>query len=160
MIASALRAEIQRSGASLRQRYPLFAAPTAETSRSRLPGASGAALALLKVLERAPREHAVEHLVHRALFLHLAAENGPAFIGTLERRCGLPRDTLAYVSHARPECRDRMEEALDAIDVRVEDPMQLPALRDGLRGLTEQLERLCEEATRAGRTDDIHISAA
>jgi len=56
---------------------------------------------------------------------------------------------------------DRFEAMLDAIDDLVQDPAQLPPLREQLRGFIERVEQLSLEATRAPRRQSEHrVSAA
>jgi hypothetical protein len=56
---------------------------------------------------------------------------------------------------------DRFEAMLDAIDDLVQDPAQLPPLREQLRGFIERVEQLSLETTRAPRRQSEHrVSAA
>jgi hypothetical protein len=56
---------------------------------------------------------------------------------------------------------DRFEATLDAIDDLVEDPAQLPVLREQLRRFMDRIEQLSLEASRAPRRQpEPHVSAA
>jgi len=157
MIASALRAEIERSTRTIRSSNPLFSSAWDGTLPGR--GLAPRALApLLDLLDRGARDQTVAHLAHRAFFLYLAAENGLPWMQMVERRCGIPREALAFLDRAQDECRNGVEEALDALDTLVGDPTQLPVLRSELHELIGHFDRLCEEVARA-RTD-VHVSAA
>ena len=158
MIASALRAEIERSATTMRSSNPLFSCAADGALRARPPVPARSLAPLLHVLERGARDRTAAHLAHRAFFFYLAAENGLPWIHMVEQRCGIPRETLAFLGSARDECKDRVEEALDALDALVGDPMQLPVLRDELRGMIEHFDRLCEEVAHVGR--DAQVSAA
>jgi hypothetical protein len=100
------------------------------------------------------------HLARCAFFQHLAAQKGLTYIRTIEERCGLPHEALGFVGHGPAECRDRMEAALDAIDALVDDPTQLPVLRNDLCVMIAQVQRLCAEEPRIEKSRDVHISAA
>lgn len=157
MIARALRAEIERSASLLRLRHPFFFGALPEATRSRRWGSTDGLVGLLG--SSSQQDHA-SRLALRAFFFHLAAENGRSFVDVLESRCGLPAETLAFVASDRDVCMDGREEALDALDVVVEDPARLSGLREGLCAVIEQFDKLCEGAVRLGRSDDIHVSAA
>jgi septum formation topological specificity factor MinE len=159
MIASALRAEIERSANRMRSHNPLFSGAAEATLRARSATPSASLDPLLAALDGRSADRPV-HLACRAFFQYLAAENGLPWIRMVEERCGIPRETLDFLGTARQECRDRVEEALDAIDREVDDPTLLPALRDELREVISRFDRLCEEATHAARLGDVHVSAA
>jgi hypothetical protein len=158
MIASALRAEIERCTRTIRSSNPLFSSALDGTIPSRAPSAPRALAPLLDLLDREARDRTAAHLAHRAFFLYLAAENGLPWMRMVEQRCGIPRETLAFLGRAQDECRNGVEEALDSLDVLVSDPAQLPVLRSQLRELIGHFDRLCEEVARA--RVDIHVSAA
>ena len=158
MIASALRAEIERSTRAMRSSNPLFSSALDGTLPSRAPTAPRALTPLLDLLDRGVREQTVAHLAHRAFFLYLAAENGLPWMHMVEQRCGIPREALAFLGNAQDECRDGVEDALDSLDAVVGDPTQLPLLRNQLRELIGHFDRLCEEVARD--RVDAHVSAA
>ncbi len=87
--------------------------------------------------------------------------------------CSSPEDPAgrlachAFAEHVAVELgapgadRSRVEQALDAIDELVEDPAQLPGLRQALRAFMLRFERQCEETVRLPRRQtDVRISAA
>ena len=158
MIASALRAEIERSATTMRSRNPLFSGSLEGSLRGRATVPPGALAPLLELLARGERDRSPAHLAHRAFFLYVAADNGLPWIRMVEQRCGFPGEALAFLGSGREECRNRIEETLDALDVLVCDPAQLPALRDELREVIEHFDRLCEEVAHVRR--DAHVSAA
>jgi hypothetical protein len=95
-----------------------------------------AGLALRVLLERDPEKAPAAFLACQALCESLAA-------------------------HAEGASLDRFEATLDAIDDLVQDPAELPALRDSLRRFMQRLEQLGQEATRAPRRQsEHHVSAA
>lgn len=155
MIASALRAEIVRSAVALRARHPLPAGPDARGRAS----SSASLPRLLDRLETGSRDEAVG-LACRAFFQHVAAENGLGWLRSMQERCGIPTEALAFLGSGREECRNRAEEALDAIDALVEDPTQLPVLRAHLRDAIAHFDRLCEEVKHVGSVGNAHVSAA
>jgi hypothetical protein len=158
MIASALRAEIERSASAVRARNPLVSAAMVGATRpavATLPSLSP----LLDRLDGGPADDAAG-LAVRAFFQYVAAENGVAWIRMLQERCGIPRDAFAFLGRGQDECRDRVEEALDAIDVLVDDPTQLPVLREQLREVIGHFDRLCEEIAHGAGLGDVHVSAA
>jgi hypothetical protein len=67
----------------------------------------------------------------------------------------------SLAAHFEGRSLDGFEAMLDAIDDLVQDPAELPVLRESLRRFTQHLEQLCQEATRAPRRQsDRHVSAA
>lgn len=94
--------------------------------------------ALMALCERSVRDRSAACLVYRAFSEHLAAE------------LDLPGAD-----------RDFVEAALDELDERVEDPRELPSLRDALRVFVAHFDRACEEVTRAPRRNhDLAVTAA
>jgi hypothetical protein len=158
MIASALRAEIERTTNTMRSSNPLFSSALDGTLPTRAPTAPRALAPLLDLLDRGARDRTVAHLAHRAFFLYLAAENGLPWMRMVEQCCGIPHETLAFLGEVQGECRDGVEEALDSLDALVGDPAQLPILRGQLSEVIGHFDRLCEEVAR-GRID-VHVSAA
>ena len=112
---------------------------------------------LLLALERAGE---AGRLSHQAFFQYVAADIGLPWMRMVERRCGIPRGVFSFLGEGRETCRNRLEEALDAIDAMVEDPTALPALRDHLRDVVRRFDRVCEEASRVGAVGELRVSAA
>jgi len=160
MIARALRAEIERSAHTMRARNPLFSGAAKGTQRARTSGPSPALGSLLALLDRGARDGTPAHLAHKAFFQYLAAENGLSWIQMVEERCGIPEEALGFLGSAREECRDGVEEVLDAIDDLVDDPARLPGLRDELREVIEHFDQLCVEVAHVDRRAGLHVSAA
>ena len=146
MIASALRTEIDQfcnrvcDGAPDGDHLARCSASLQRLTR----GARAAAIeespasmrALAALVQRELAEHSAGALAHRALSETLAA------------RLGLPGAD-----------RGNAERALDALDDRVDDPRELGHLRQSLRGLIDQFERLCEEG-RTARSRAAHDASA
>jgi hypothetical protein len=94
-------------------------------------------------------------LARRALAAHRT--EGPAAVLAYEALC----EYLSAQLGLEGASLDRFEGTLDAIDDLVEDPAELPVLREQLRRFCEQLEQTCQEANRAPRRKpERHVSAA
>ena len=152
MIASALRAEIERS--VHRVRGLSGAAPWRDEQS--VSGGNG------RTGSTAPIDTSsctAASLARRALLLQLSVVQGSAFVQMLEERAGVPRQTWSC-GVGRDECLQLLEEIFDAIDALVEDPAELPVLREEIRRASSQLEILCFGFLRSNRNHDFHISAA
>jgi hypothetical protein len=147
MIASALRAEIERSCAVASDGVSAAdlarcALAVHQLTHGRAVGNVGDALpstlALTILVERSAKEAPAAFLAYQALCEFLVAQlrlEGGSF--------------------------DRVEEALDAIDDLVKDPVELPVLRESLRRFVHHFEQLCQEVTCASRRQsERHVSAA
>jgi hypothetical protein len=147
MIACALRTEIQLFCAAASDGLPeadlarcalaahrLTHGRAVDTAEAALPSAR----ALTLLVERSVKEAPAAFLAYQALSEYLVAQ------------LGLEGGSF-----------DRVEEALDAIDDLVQDPADLPVLRESLRRFTLHFEQLCHEVTRAPRRlSEHHVSAA
>lgn len=147
MIASALRAEIQQSCAAAWGGVPdtdlaRCALAAHRLTHGRPVGAAEEVLpstrALTVLVERSVKDAPAAFLAYQALCEFLVTQ------------LGLEGGSL-----------DRVEQALDAIDDLVQDPAELPLLRQSLRGFIHHFEQLCQESTRAPRRQsERHVSAA
>lgn len=147
MIASALRTEIQKFCAAAPDRLPganlarcALAAHRLTHGRAVVTAEEGlpSLRALTLLVESSTKDAPATFLAYRALTENLVAQ------------LGLEGGNL-----------DRVEEALDAIDDLVQDPRQLPILRERLRHFTNRFEQLCQEAPRATRRQsERRVSAA
>lgn len=147
MIAAALRTEIDAFCHGALERYELETLSRCAVAAQRLTqglrvGGSEGSLpsvrALAELVDRAVRSQPGAFLAYRALTEHLEAQ--------VVQPGG--------AASAR-------EEAFDAIDDLVDDPTELPVLRNALLTFCEKFQQLCQEATRAPRRlADISASAA
>jgi hypothetical protein len=148
MIASALRTDIERFYGAACERavdrgdFERCAAAARRLVVGRRVGAPEETLpatrALSNLVQSAAAEQRAAVLSFRAICEYMAA------------RLGLEGASL--------EC---VEETLDAIDDMVQEPSELPLLREQLRRFTAQFEQMCQESTRVVRTrPDLHVSAA
>jgi hypothetical protein len=82
--------------------------------------------------------------------------HGPAALLACQAFCE------SLVAHVGGLSLDRFEATLDAIDDLVQDPAQLPMLRDRLRLFIEQVERRSQEVQSGAprRQPALHVSAA
>jgi hypothetical protein len=147
MIAAALRTEIDLFCRSAVERSELetlgrCALATQRLTQGLRAEGTEASLPSMRVLgelvERAMRSQPAVFLAYRAvaeeLAMHVASSSGAAW--------------------AR-------EEAFDTIDAMVEDPTELPELRNALITFCDHFQRLCQEATRAPRRSlDLTATAA
>jgi len=159
MIASALRAEIERSTKSMRARNPLFPGMPDGGKRGRTFSTPTSLQPMLDALDRAVAD-SPSRVALRAFFQYLAVENGVPWIRMMQERCGFPPEAFAFIGDGQDECRSRVEEDLDVIDAIVDDPQQLPVLRNELRAMISRFDRLCEEVSRVEHRGEVHVSAA
>jgi hypothetical protein len=147
MIAAALRTEIDLFCRSTFERSELetlgrCALATQRLTQGLRAGGTEESLpsmrALGELVERAERSQPAVFLAYRAVTEQLAMHVAPS-----------------------PGAARAREEAFDTIDGLVEDPTELPALRNALSTFCDHFQRLCQEATRAPRrSDDLTASAA
>jgi hypothetical protein len=148
MIASALRADVVRlartrtdrtfDGEPLARCAAVLQGLTRGAHATATEEPSSSIRTLMALCERGLRDRSAAGLVYRAFSEHLAAE------------LDLPGAD-----------RDLVEAAFDELDERVEDPRELPSLREALRVFVAHFDRLCEEATRAPRrSHDLAVTAA
>jgi hypothetical protein len=147
MIAAALRTEIDLFCRSALERSELETLGRCTLAAQRLTqglrtGGTEESLpsmrALGELVESAERSQPAVFLAYRAVTEQLAM----------------------YVAPSPGAARAR-EEAFDTIDGLVDDPTELPALRNALITFCDYFHRLCQEAIRAPRrSDDLTASAA
>jgi hypothetical protein len=147
MIAAALRTEIDLFCHSAAERSELetlerCALATQRLTQGQRAGGTEESLpsmrALGDLIERAARSQPAVFLAYRAVTEQLALHVAPS-----------------------PGSARAREEALDTIDDLVEDPTELPELRDAVVTFCDRFQRLCQEAIRAPRrSNDLTASAA
>jgi len=147
MIGSALRSEIRRCCAAISDGLP-------ETD------VAGCALAVHRLVhgkrggsteEALPSARALTALIERSV------EAAPADFLAYQAIC----ESLVAQLGLEGGSFDRVEEALDALDDLVEDPSQLPTLRESLRHFVDHFEQFCQEVTLAPRRQsERRVSAA
>lgn len=137
MIAAALRTEIDLFCRSTVERCELDALARCVLAAQRLTQGLRAG----GPEESLPSMRALGELLERAV------ETKPAVF--LAFRAATEQLAM-HVAPSSGAARAR-EEAFDTIDDLVEDPTELPALRDALTAFCDHFQRLCQEATRAPR---------
>ena len=146
MIAAALRTEIDLFCTRVLERSELetlacCALATQRMTQGVRPVTGDDSLPSMRVLadlvDRAARSQPGAFLAYRALAEHLATQVGHAEAADAAR-----------------------EMAFDTIDDLVEDPAELPVLRNALTTFCEHFEHLCQEATRAPRRRDALTASA
>jgi len=98
-----------------------------------------------------------EDLAHLAIrvLLERDREKAPAAFLACQALCE------SLTAYSAGGSLDRFETTLDAIDDLVQDPAQLPPLREQLRRFMERIEQLSKDASRAPRRQpEPHVSAA
>lgn len=147
MIGSALRSEIRRCCAALSDGPPeTDLARCALAAHRLMHGRQG-----VSTEEALPSARALTALIERSV------EGAPADFLAYQALC----EYLLAQLRLEGGSFDRAEEALDAIDNLVEDPAQLPTLRESLRHFAKQFEQFCHEVTLAPRRQpERRVSAA